>query len=690
MTQNIEQRTLAATNTMEAAAKSVDEIAHTDKDVLTPVGPRKSFPKISREWDGNFSSQLNKQTNEFQGRFSLSQQSLPWQSGITISDALQRYHTGEQGSEGYKEFLPNPVMLPFDTATTLAEDINQGRWLENGVPSKQWAESKVANALEKSLGSNTRIWPKDRDLAIGDTIPSPQEVADGLPITHVIVDGNAYAMSPIASGIVSEINANSAKVGGTNVSLFNSVTKSSDIPFVTSFGASEFDVGTGNDEAFKKSLELFNEINIPPNVTLRTFGLNIPSNARLTLGGGSFLAPAADNVNVVNFAGDFAYANAVRVINPGAFSGCTALGFLPIEVMKRVGQRYNKVEYVYLHSVHTAIAFQCGDYLADDFASGCWYNRIMGGEIRYCNIDVHFRKGLRTDPSLTLPPATSNRNTIAGVSSHFTKERGVYIESGADNALRDVWIESSSKAGAPVVAFEILEISPDGAANPNEKNLLDGCGTESVGVSIKNYNKFTRLKSWAGERHDEDYYGDAGYIEGRDPSRAPVATPYSYLQNHEFDARYEVGKLHSFLGKGAEYCGGSRENPQTPSANFKVNDREFEWKDFDLSASLSNGVVTVGVAKFKKVANVVTILVRCRFDWTSGTVTMVLPHPSTSDYTSSADGSGFVRPIMVSKAGVIEHGFGIHLSTTVFRINPPVNGWAPENNEFHVEMTYEA
>ena len=40
-------------------------------------------------------------------------------------------------------------------------------------------------------------------------------------------------------------------------------------------------------------------------------------------------------------------------------------------------------------------------------------------------------------------------------------------------------------------------------------------------------------------------------IEGRDPSRAPVATPYSYLQNHEFDARYEVGKLHSFLGKGA-------------------------------------------------------------------------------------------------------------------------------------------
>ncbi len=51
MTQNIEQRTLAATTTIEGAAKSVDEIAHTDKEVQTPAGYRKSFPKISREWD---------------------------------------------------------------------------------------------------------------------------------------------------------------------------------------------------------------------------------------------------------------------------------------------------------------------------------------------------------------------------------------------------------------------------------------------------------------------------------------------------------------------------------------------------------------------------------------------------------------------------------------------------------------
>ncbi|HHF3110244.1 TPA: hypothetical protein ACPJ1P_004776, partial [Vibrio diabolicus] len=51
MTQNIEQRTLAATSSIETSAKAVDEIAHTDKVVDTPVGQRKSFPRISREWD---------------------------------------------------------------------------------------------------------------------------------------------------------------------------------------------------------------------------------------------------------------------------------------------------------------------------------------------------------------------------------------------------------------------------------------------------------------------------------------------------------------------------------------------------------------------------------------------------------------------------------------------------------------
>ncbi|MFH4371835.1 hypothetical protein, partial [Vibrio alginolyticus] len=51
MTQNIEQRTEVAVKRYEGAAKSVDEIANTDKVVETPVGQRKSFPKIAKEWD---------------------------------------------------------------------------------------------------------------------------------------------------------------------------------------------------------------------------------------------------------------------------------------------------------------------------------------------------------------------------------------------------------------------------------------------------------------------------------------------------------------------------------------------------------------------------------------------------------------------------------------------------------------
>ncbi|HDI3225469.1 TPA: hypothetical protein PMB55_000731 [Vibrio cholerae] len=691
MAMNIEQRLEQSAKSIEQSSQKAHDFAEKDITLQTCAGSRDSLPKVSRIWQENFARQMNQHATEFQDRFALSQQSLPWQAGITISDSLQRYHIGVQGEEGYKEFLPNPVKLPFETAATLAEDLTQDRWLENGVPNKHWTESKFASALEKSLGANARIWPKDRDLQVGDVIPSAQDTVDGLPITHLVVNGNAYAMSPVVSGLVADLTATQATIGGTIVSIFLSIPSSSDIPFVTAFGASEFDSGSGNDAAFQKSLELFNEINIPPNVTLRTAsGLNVPSNARLNMGGGSFLAPGADNINVVNFAGDFAYANAVRVANTGGFTGCTSLGFLPIETLKQVGQRYNKVEYIYLDGLDTGVAFQCGDYLKTGFASGCWYNRIMGGEIRNCNNDVIFKKGLRTDINLTNPPATPNRNTIQGVTSHFTKVRGVYIEAGAENILRDFWVESTIKTGAPVVAFEIAETSPEAATNPNERNFLDNCGTESVGVSIKNYNKFTRIRNWNGEVNPDDEYGNAMYIDGRDPSRAPLATPYSYLQNAGFDSRFEIGKEHLFLGKGIQYCGGSREFPTAPTANFKVNDRDFEWKTFDLSASLTNATLVSGLAKYKKVANVVTVLVRCRFNWTSGNVSITLPHPSTSDYTSSVGGSGFARPIMVAKSGTIELGLGLHLAATIFRINSPADGWGATNNEFHVEMTYEA
>ncbi|EQB0495869.1 hypothetical protein ACYAPA_003689 [Vibrio mimicus] len=191
MAMNIEQRLEQSAKSIEQSSQKAHDFAEKDTTIQTCAGSRDSLPKVSRIWQENFARQFNKHATEFQERFALSQQSLPWQAGITISDSLQRYHIGVQGEEGYKEFLPNPLKLPFETAATLADDLTQDRWLENGVPNKHWTESKVASALEKSLGMNARIWPKDRDLQVGDMIPAPGDTADGLPITHLMLNGNS-------------------------------------------------------------------------------------------------------------------------------------------------------------------------------------------------------------------------------------------------------------------------------------------------------------------------------------------------------------------------------------------------------------------------------------------------------------------------------------------------------------------
>lgn len=101
MTQNIEERTQVAVTRYEGAAKSVDEIAHKDADVVTPVGSRKSFPKISREWDEkatelktiweNDSATLRQDwQNE---RNELSTKALgvkPWESGVSETNINQQ------------------------------------------------------------------------------------------------------------------------------------------------------------------------------------------------------------------------------------------------------------------------------------------------------------------------------------------------------------------------------------------------------------------------------------------------------------------------------------------------------------------------------------------------------------------------------------------------------------------------
>lgn len=75
--------------------------------------------------------------------------------------------------------------------------------------------------LEKALGVNARVYPRltNQNLKVGDVIPAPEDTADGLPITHLIVEGNAYAMSPLASGLVTALTTSSATIGGTIVNL---------------------------------------------------------------------------------------------------------------------------------------------------------------------------------------------------------------------------------------------------------------------------------------------------------------------------------------------------------------------------------------------------------------------------------------------------------------------------------------
>lgn len=141
MTQNIEQRTAVAVKRFENTSEVSERLAMKDEVVQTAAGPRNSLPKVSREAEEKFSAQRGKHEQDFQERWALSQQAIPWVANTLISDALQRYSIGVVGAEGYKEFLPSPEKLPFETSDDIEQDISLGRWLENGVPSKNWVET---------------------------------------------------------------------------------------------------------------------------------------------------------------------------------------------------------------------------------------------------------------------------------------------------------------------------------------------------------------------------------------------------------------------------------------------------------------------------------------------------------------------------------------------------------------------
>ncbi|KYO58446.1 hypothetical protein AU461_23300 [Vibrio parahaemolyticus] len=101
MNQNIEQRTEVAVQKYEHASGTVDDIANQDADVKTGAGYRKSFPKISREWDEKSQNLQNEWSNDSavirddwqNERNELSTKALgvkPWEAGQSESNINQQ------------------------------------------------------------------------------------------------------------------------------------------------------------------------------------------------------------------------------------------------------------------------------------------------------------------------------------------------------------------------------------------------------------------------------------------------------------------------------------------------------------------------------------------------------------------------------------------------------------------------
>jgi len=139
MTQNIEERTLAATSTMEGAAKAMDEIANTDKTVETPVGPRKSFPKLSREIEENGLKSLKLGAANHQGTYA---------AGVFYNEPNWTYtYNGQQWglSKGF-----DLSTLPYEA--TQADPNDDSNLAVRGEASQEYVQTETTRRQGESLG----------------------------------------------------------------------------------------------------------------------------------------------------------------------------------------------------------------------------------------------------------------------------------------------------------------------------------------------------------------------------------------------------------------------------------------------------------------------------------------------------------------------------------------------------------
>ena len=548
------------------------------------------------------------------------------------------------------------------------------------------ATSDEANERDSKLIGG-KIWPTSGSASVGMTVPSG--------VNSILYNGKIYKSSiGVISGLVESISENPALIKLSGIVdpiplvLVDNGDPSTNILL---WGASEFDDGTLNDIAFYSCLEAKGSVQVPSGVTLRTKQgwHTTKDHQEVTFAGGSYLEPASDNIETFAFKYDYGVVNNLKILNSGAFAGCVGLAFTPRAADERVNQRYNRSIFQYIQSVEYAIKLQCGDFVSNAAeVSGCWYNRVIGGgEIRNCSYGIFLSKGLRSDPSY-LPPALCNRNTFSDISMHFISIKGVHIESGDTNVFNQVQVESCNSVG--FIAFEVLKASPEPQQGNNDRNQFNGCGCESVTQSVNILNRLTLFDGWMGERNALDFWGKPTQVNGREPDRAPFATPNSYHQNHPFDPLLEVGVEYKTLAKGVEYTSGSKESQSPVGNSFSVHDKDYKWQSFDLSAAINNATLITGIGKFQKTANWVDIAVRARVGSVSGDLTITLPYQAESEmYSASVGGAGFKVPIIVAPGGVPQIGYVIFISPTIVRITAPTGGWTT-SNDFNFELRYKA
>lgn len=201
MTQNIEQRTANAVKSYEQASNIASRFAEADETIQTPSGPRKSLPKVSREAEDDFAVQRSKHDKSFQERWAISQQAIPWSANSVISDSLQRYTVGSLGETEYKELLPNPEKLPFETSSTIAEDLAMNRWLENGVPNKNFVNEWDGISQEEISG--LKIFPQRLDLSVVVGEPTYGVIPENTDAVRV--NGKILMLLPKRFGVIESI-----------------------------------------------------------------------------------------------------------------------------------------------------------------------------------------------------------------------------------------------------------------------------------------------------------------------------------------------------------------------------------------------------------------------------------------------------------------------------------------------------